>query len=283
MNRSILKLTVATIAILGSSQAFATDYSSGVVTKSPSVEYTPVEFGSGWYLRGDISFNVNGRKDSSSQFVTSIGADVESEYDDGFGVRVGFGYIVNPSFRVDLTAEHLLESEFEGAIQVNLNGLANTVAGLVPVNNIFGIERVDASYSATSFMVNGYYDLPKFGKFTPYVGAGVGISRVELNERRTLTCIPDTTQACGAPAAGAQGATVSDVVLLDTEETLYEVSYQLALGTSYELSQNLDLDVGYSYFTTGDGSEISYSDGTAIDSDAFSVHRVNVGLRYELF
>ncbi|MEM9277991.1 MAG: outer membrane beta-barrel protein [Pseudomonadota bacterium] len=287
MKLSILKFTVAAAALLNASTVFATDYNSGVVTKTPSAVQTPVEFGSGWYLRGDISFNLEARQETSSQFINSLGATTEAEYEDVIGYRVGFGYILNPSIRLEVAAEQTFDSEFDGSIGVNLTGLelqtVGGVTGQVPVNNIFGVEVIEADYDATNIMFNGYYDLPKIGHFTPYVGAGVGLSRIEFNERRTLTCIPDSTQTCGPPAAGAQGARVDDVVILDTEEVTYQFAYQLSVGTAYELSENLDLDVGYSYFSTNDGAEISYSDGTAIETDAFSVHKINVGLRYELF
>jgi len=62
MKRFVLNSTVAAIALLTASSAFASDYNSGVVTKTPSQGYTDVEFGSGWYLRGDITFNIRGKR-----------------------------------------------------------------------------------------------------------------------------------------------------------------------------------------------------------------------------
>ncbi|MEM7068217.1 MAG: outer membrane beta-barrel protein [Pseudomonadota bacterium] len=288
MNRSQLISTAALFAVVSASPALSGDYNSGIVTKSPSEEYTDVEFGSGWYLRGDITFNLHGEHDTTSQFVTALGTTVQADYDDVAGVRVGVGYIVNPALRVEVTAGHMLESSFDGDNIVNLPGLVEIVDPVLgnvqtPTNNIYGIENVTASYDATNLMFNAYFDLPTYGRFTPYLGAGAGISRIEYNERRTLTCIPDTTQTCGPPAAGAQATRVENVEVLNTEETSYNFAYQLAVGTAYELSENLDLDIGYSYFSTNDGPEINYSDGRAIETDAFSVHRVNVGLRYEIW
>ncbi len=282
MKRS-LKIGIAIFGSLAFSQAVvAGEYSSGVVDKAPEEVYTEVEFGSGWYLRGDISYNISGENESGTQFIAALGNTFEYEYNDAIGIRGGFGYQFNPNFRTDITIEQMFDSEFSGNFGVLLNGFNDPGGGPVAVNNIAGTETVDASYSASNLMVSAYFDLPLMGAFTPYVGAGVGVSRVNYAERRTLTCNPGPTESCVQPAAGPAGTQVTGVVL-DADDTYYSISYQLAVGTAYALSENLDLDVGYTYFSSSDGAELNYADGTAIDRDGFSIHRVNVGLRYEIW
>ncbi len=290
MKNSILCSSVAALSLLAVSSAFAGDYNSGIVTKTPSVEQTPVEFGSGWYIRGDISYNLGGQHEVSSQYIPSLGQTVVADYDDVIGYKVGFGYTFNPAFRMDLTGEASFDSEFGSVHGVNLTGsleVTDAVTGLVsyvPVANISGVETVEANYNSTNLMVNGYFDLPTIGRFTPYLGAGIGLARVEYNERRTVSCIPRPQETCSdGVVAGALGAQVDDVVVVNAEETSFTHAYQIHAGTAYALSDTLSLDVGYSYFATGDGPEINYTDGTAIDIDGYSVHKLNMGLRYELW
>jgi len=263
-------------------------YNSGVVRDAPESSYTNVEFGSGWYLRGDISWNMGGRSETGSQFIADIGNTLDFDYEDALALRVGAGFQFSPSWRLDFTAEQSLNSEFEGAFNVALNGLLLTDLGggvlvQVPVGNLLGVETVLAEYSAQNYLLNGYYDLPKFGKFTPYVGAGIGFSRINYQERRTVSCLPTVTQTCIQPTPGTQSTPVLDVVVLDRDETAFTLAYQAVIGTAYDLSDTLKLDVGYSYFRTGDGPKLSYSDGTAIDVGGYSVQKVHVGLRYELW
>ncbi len=263
----------------------AADYESGVVTEGPESSYTHVEFGSGWYLRGDISWNMHGEYGTESRFISALGVTAESEYSDAFAIRAGFGYRFNSALRMDFTAEQMLDSEFSGARVVNLDGdfVDPVTSAVTAVNDIYGVESISSDYSAANFMLNAYYDLPEMGRFTPYVGGGLGISRIRFSERRTLTCIPTPDEVCGPPAAGAQGITVADVVILDDEDINYTVAYQFALGTMYRLNENLSLDFGYNYFATGSGAKLEYSDGTGIEVDGLSVHKVTAGLIYEIW
>ena len=294
MKRKILAGLITGLAMTTAHGAFAGDYNSGVVTKGPSPEYTQVEYGSGWYLRGDITFNLDGEHEAGSQYIAALDATLDYDYEDVLGIQVGFGYIFNPHFRMDITAEATLDSEFDGTVAVTFDGLeavtdpATGVTTTTAVDYVPGTETIQASYNSTNLMVNGYFDLPTHGRFTPYIGGGVGVARVELNERRTVTCTPlnnvgTVVQTCGPPAPGAAGVTVADVEVVDRTSTEYLFAYQVAVGTAYQLTDNLALDVGYTYFSTGDGVDLDYSDGTAIDRDGFTTHKVKAGLRYDIW
>ncbi|MEO0329577.1 MAG: outer membrane beta-barrel protein [Pseudomonadota bacterium] len=289
MKRFLKSSQVVLFSLLSVTGVAAADYNSGVVTKTPSGGYTDVEYGSGWYLRGDITINLDTKQETEYEYISSIGRSLTADYEDTLGIKVGFGYIFNPSFRMDLAAEHTFESQFDGLFNVNFSGIEQVTDPATgnttnqQVTNIPGTETIDANYRASNIMLTGYYDLPTLGRFTPYLGAGLGVSRLEINETRTASCIPNSAQACGSPAAGNFGEAVQDVQTVNSEDVQYLFAYQLTAGTAYALTHNLALDVGYTYFSTGDGDDISYSDGTAINREGFSVHKVNVGLRYEIW
>lgn len=133
MKRLVSFTTMTAISLLLASQAFATDYNSGVVTKAPSPEYTNVEFGSGWYLRGDISYNVRGESESTLTSIDSTAGSflTQGDYDDTVGVRVGFGYYLSPNIRLELNAEQILDSNFDGIRAQNFGGSRDvTVVGV---------------------------------------------------------------------------------------------------------------------------------------------------------
>jgi opacity protein-like surface antigen len=303
MKRFVLNSTVAAIALLTSGGAFAADYNSGVVSKSPGGGFTDVEFGSGWYLRGDISFNLEGKSSGGAQTIDALAPSAEliTDYDDVLGFRVGAGYYVSPHFRIEATAETLLDSQFEGVFNRGFSGSREDAVGgldyfdsngqvtastdptfvgsyVTPIN---GTEQVDAEYHATNFMLNGYYDLNSFGNFTPYVGAGIGVSRISTSEVRTYNCIPGASvETCVFPA-GAAGEATSAVRTRD--DAYYAFAYSLSVGAAVSISENTKLDFGYSYSSIDGGDDLSYSDGSAISEDGFAIHQVRAGIRYDIW
>lgn len=317
MKRFVLNSTVATIALLTASSAFANDYNSGVVSKSPSQGYTDVEYGSGWYLRGDISYNIRGESESGAATLAApTGAiGVQADYDDSVGARIGAGYYVNSNFRLEGNVEGIFSSTFSGlspqrfggsrdvnvletdasgervttpdTIFFNSNGdVTGSNTGTYQriignrANTIDGTEEIEAEYSATSFMVNGYYDLPTMGKFTPYVGAGVGLGRLNYSQTRTLTCIAAPEETCAFPP-GTQGERTEQELTLSDE--FWAFAYQLNIGAAYRVSDRMSVDVGYSFTDFAGGEDLSYSDGTAIDDDGFKLHQVRAGIRYDIW
>jgi len=303
MKRFALNSTVAAIALLSASSAFANDYNSGVVTKTPSDGYTDVEFGSGWYLRGDITYNVNGRSSASVTTVPAIsgGNFVQTDYDDAVGARVGAGYYVSPNFRLEASVETLFNSEFDGVFQRSYGGSRVDAAGGIdffdsngqitgstspafigtfttPIN---GTETVDASYTANNFILNAYYDLNSVGTITPYVGAGAGFSRIATEETRTFNCIPGAAvETCAFPPGGAGEATTTT---RSRDDEYWAFAYQLSVGAAIAIDERMKLDIGYSYTNVDDGDEISYSDGTAVSDEGFELHQVRAGIRYDIW
>ena len=316
MKRFVLNSTVAAIALLTASSAFADDYNSGVVTKTPSETYTDVEFGSGWYLRGDITYNIDGRSNNTFRSVSDLNRNVQADYDDAVGARVGFGYHVSPNIRLELSAEAILDSEFGSfnsadfagqrdidvvtspgdptatppilpttapdTVFFNSNGdVTATAAGLftgTSTSPISGTEDFEASYSTSSLILNGYYDLASVGKFRPYVGIGAGIGRVNYNQTRTLVCTPAAGETC---AGGSTGTPTEVTLTLDDEYWTY--AYQFSVGTAIEVDERTSIDIGYSYTGFGSGDDLNYADGTGIDADGVKIHQVRAGIRYDIW
>ncbi len=316
MKRFVLNSTVAAITLFTASSAFADDYNSGVVSKTPSETYTDVEFGSGWYLRGDITYNIDGRSSNSFTSVSDLNRSVQADYDDAVGARVGFGYYVAPNFRIEASVESILDSEFGYFSSVGFAGQRNidvvtspgdptatppvlpttapdtvffdangtvtgTAAGLftgATTGAISGTEDFEASYSTSSLIINGYYDLASVGKFKPYIGIGGGIGRVNYNQSRKLVCAAASNETC---VVGSTGATTEVTLTLDDEYWTY--AYQLSVGAAIEVDERTSIDIGYSYTGFGEGDDLSYADGTGIDAEGVRIHQIRAGIRYDIW
>jgi len=106
---------------------------------------------------------------------------------------------------------------------------------------------------ATSLMGNAVVDLDMVGPVQPYIGAGVGLAKVELD---------------GASPFGGTTVNGSDTV----------GALQLLAGASYRLNEQVDLFTDYRYFTTRD-ADFTTAAGTTT-SMKLSTHSVLAGLRF---
>ena len=106
--------------------------------------------------------------------------------------------------------------------------------------------------SAFTFLFNYYFDIPTKYPIKPFLTAGVGVSRIEIND-------------LGFPEViGGE---------IDESDTVF--AYQFGFGASWAMSRSLDLELKYRYFGTQDPSF------DTIDAE-YSSHNVILGLRIAL-
>ena len=158
------------------------------------------------------------------------GIATSSDFDPGFAVNVGLGYAYGNGVRVEL--------DF---------GYANPSVG-----EIDGAASPEGDASATSFMLNGYYDFINESQFTPYLGAGIGTAIVDFDGVR--------------PIGGSQ---------IDDDDTVF--AYQAIAGIAYRANDHIDLFTEYRYLGTTDSS-LSTVAGASVDSE-YRDHRFLIGLR----
>src|SRR5664279_1966006 len=123
----------------------------------------------GWYLRGDIGFSNQKLGSLFSQQYNTPGLSSVQNVDRGFDSApffgLGVGYAVNRWLRFDVTGEYRGAANFHGLDIGTLSG------------GSFSVDRYTASKSELTFLFNGYVDLGTWYNVTPFVGAGVGMSR----------------------------------------------------------------------------------------------------------
>lgn len=311
---SRLLLSSAALAAWPLAQAVAADYDAPLyIEEAP--EYVPVEIGSGWYLRGDVSYNFS-RDYTKFDFADADPLDpLEQE---GFGETqtvvggtVGFGYHFNDIFRADVNVGLLSMSEArsfgtraggcavtETVTVVSYDGNGDPIdppdVTVNPANADCYAEST-AKSSAWTGMANVYADLGTVAGFTPYVGAGLGLVytpvKVTVNDRicsasETVESISGvsqttTTQLC----AGQQSASAEDVAYPGTKIDRNNVSlvYSLGAGLSYQMSQNTSIDVGYHWITAPGAEYVTLRNNDIGIAKGMDIHQVKVGLRYDLW
>lgn len=242
-------LGTAAVTLMACS-AIAADVIEAPVEPAPVVvEHAPVA-ASGWYLRGDIDYHWSDVDDI--EYITytppGTGAFTSTELDGSWSIGGGVGYRMNDYLRADLTVDYLADADFTGSTSGTCGGLPCT--------------SVDSSsYSALLVLANAYVDLGTYGGFTPYIGAGIGGAHVSWDDLNN---------------------SVGGVVTTHGGASNWRFAYALHAGTSYCISDNLDLDVGYRYSHIEGGRMFEFAPiaGPGFD-DGIDNHEVRAGLRYK--
>ncbi|MEP9386106.1 outer membrane protein [Mesorhizobium sp. KR9-304] len=273
MNLSLrIALLLAATAPLA---AQAADYDPPIFVEE-AAEYVPVEVGSGWYLRGDVGYvfdsSIDGVDYTAFDGVGDVSASFNSaSIDTDFTWGGGFGYRFTDYFRADATIDGF-RADFDGSTSSGVPCLADPDVGTTCRS------ENSSEVSAISVMANGYVDLGTYVGFTPYVGAGAGMSYVSWHDLNDRTYCVDGLALCASD--DAVGSTSHG------GEDGWRFTYALMAGVAYDISKNFKLDVGYKYRNIDGGDMFGWDSGDTFGDGTYGnieTHEVRLGLRYELW
>ena len=235
------------------------------------VEHDPeraVEFGSGWYLRGDLGATLWNRPRISfdaPQFVTPStvsGIDLENT----ISVSGGFGYRFDRYFRADVTLDYHTETDYEARLAGDC---------LTGTSNCTSVET--AILADYVLLANAYADLGNFKGFSPYVGAGIGAAWMEWSRYNSRVTCNSNCDSFTAPY-------VADIPHRTSDH--WRFAYALMAGLGYDFTENLTLDLGYRFLSIADGQmtqEVTQNGQQgAVNYDDLYAHEIRVGLRYKI-
>jgi opacity protein-like surface antigen len=247
-------LTMAIVTAV-STPAFAADLPPMLRPQPVHVE----EFGSGWYLRGDIGMSAQ-RVDrlENALFPTAVALTFldEGGFEGAPFGGVGLGYRLNSWLRFDATIEYRAKAGFHALDRFDNGGTPNS-------NDYTGTK------SEWVGLVNAYVDIGTWGGVTPFIGAGVGFSRNTISHFRDLNVVTDTL---------AYGE--------ETSKT--ELAWAVYAGLAYRISSNATVEFAYRYLHLGDaesGDLIAFGGANAVYNPMIfreiTSHDFKLGLRYE--
>ena len=226
---------------------------------------------SGWYLRGDISYNFidmdSPRVDSAwldGQRISMVG--IEDQY----GLGIGIGYQFSQDFRADITGEYSPGAEIKSASVGGCGGI-----GLKSPKGCIGLG--DLEFSTYQLRANAYADLGNFMGFTPYLGAGVGAAYVQWSDVKGVSNCQ--LSRCKDGRGKEQNAISFDA----SGEGSWRLAWAVHAGVSYDINDQTKLDLAYTYNRIeGDGI---FGAGNSISAhdQGFDNHVVRIGLRYQIW
>ena len=247
----------AVLLALSGMSAFAADIIEPPVVEAP---LPAPDFG-GWYIRGDIDYHWAEFRgaDYITYGVTCCGlADPGTgsfdfgDLDGAFSLGGGVGYQITNYLRTDLTADYWFSSDF--------NGQTSGTCGGAPC-----VSSDTSSWSAWLLLANAYADLGTYYGFTPYVGAGIGGAHVSWDDLHN---------------------TIDGFTTVHEGSDNWRFAWALMAGTSYCLTDNLKLDVGYRYSRVNGGRMFELAPVTGPGAgpgfdNGFNVHEARAGVRYQ--
>ncbi|WP_246748663.1 outer membrane protein [Rhizobium setariae] len=274
-----IRRSLATVAITLGFASAAAAFDMPPPIDAPEIETDGIaSTTSGWYIRGDLGYNVSTESDAPTYRNYNFATDsyVTNSFDkhrfsNNVTLNTGAGYQFNEFLRTDLTLDYF-GSTFKG--KADRQKPCTFFTG----NGAYGsCAYKQQDMTALGLLANGYVDLGTYWGLTPYVGAGAGVSYVKWGDvEQSRLC--HNTNSCGGidfTAADQDGA------------DSWRFTYALMAGMSYDVTENMKLDFGYRYSQIDGGDMFGFSRfetaagafGTKGKDKGLSRHEFRTGIR----
>jgi opacity protein-like surface antigen len=194
----------------------------------PGVPLCAEEEFSTWYLRGDIGITNQKVKQLENLILPANATHVNMEFDSSSLFGLGIGFQFNNWLRLDATGEFRGNSDFTGLDIINGDPKFT--------------DEYRAKKSEWLFLLNAYADLGTWWCVTPFVGAGIGFSRV------TISSFTDTCTTC----KNGDGTAGPGVAFADTASQ-WNFAWALHAGLAFQATNNMTVEFAYRYVSLGDG------------------------------
>jgi len=258
------------LALIGGLLPVVASLPGALAADMPDVDYAPPvqEFGSNWYLRGDVGYVLQDSSASGSSSLFDMNTGLlygtsfsPADLDNTWTIGGGFGFKATEWLRFDVTGD------YRGEASGTLNGTFSTYDAWSGTWSTGGNSRdFEGRLSTALFLANAYLDLGTWSGFTPYVGAGIGAGYLSLTN-----------------------LDIQDVGVTTDFDGKWSFAWALMAGASFQVSPNWLLDFGYRYtsisgvdFTSGvDGVDgLGYMGEAAVHVDDITAHEFRVGARF---
>jgi opacity protein-like surface antigen len=210
---------------------------------------------SGWYLRGDIGMSNQKLKELDYfRYATAPGFTWldKGGFDSAPFFGLGIGYQFNNWFRMDLTGEYRGKADFHALDRYDT-----------------GSNEYGGTKSEWLFMANAYVDLGTWWCVTPFIGAGVGFAKINIDHFTDMN-----TLAAGGGYAESGSTT--------------NFAWALHAGLAYKVTPNFTVELAYRYLDMGDGETgIAYNLNGTTSGQVFTFkditsHDIKFGMRWAL-
>ncbi len=222
--------------------------------------FASAQDGSGWYLKGGLGYGAHTDLDITEGIV----GDTEAEANGVF--NLGLGFHIDDNWRLELDGTSMYNDH---------GGISNTPAS-------FAKLRTDA------LMINALYDFNDFGKWAPYVGAGVGLVRSDATlSSHDFPNVDNNGQIRNPTCVGSRSTADGFDCNYNDEDS--GLGWQLLAGLGYDITEKLTWDTSYRYMQASDmdfsGTFSNALTGASTPAQAevegIGAHQILTGFRYK--
>lgn len=205
------------------------------------------------YLRGYIGMTEQEADDITNDIIKAGNFTIfNKEFDSAPFIGFGVGIRRSDRFRFDGTGEYRGKATFHGLDKDNTFSATNEYSGVK---------------SEWLFLANAYWDIGTHRGFTPYLGAGIGVAEVTLDNFTDVNVKTNAIHWAG-------------------KNSEWNLAWALHAGVAYEISPDLTFDMGYRFTYLGDGKTgtfRTYDNTTSpgpLTLEDITSHDVHIGLRW---
>ncbi len=212
-----------------------------------SASVTPAAAAEDWY----VNFSAGGTSTQDSDVNVPLIAPIvlETTQDRGPIVLGAIGKRFPSGLRVEGELSYR-KNDFE-----DIKATGTTTVSGVTITGTNVPVALTGDVTSFGFMANVAYDFMKDDKFHPYVLAGVGGTKISVND-----------------------ATVGGLLLADDDD--FVLAYQIGVGVNYDFTDNMALGISYRFFGASD-ADLTASDGTTNFDIEYLNHSIMAGLTYK--
>lgn len=253
-----------------------------------------VEFGSGWYIRGDLgATNTEKLGISDVPAFRTVNADgtfnpsvnpqapalgFTNSNSLGYDASIGAGYQINRWLRTDVVGDFHKPVSTSGtgqskACQIGYQGTPAAgppFTGEVPILTQCA-PTLAGKLQSYDVLFNAYVDLGTWYHVTPYVGAGAGISFGHYSASSQWRQANNAPYNVNFADVLTPSITYNENWDRSSSGTYYNFAWALMAGAAIDIYDHTKLDVGYRYLNLGKVNGIS---------NTLYSHEVRAGVRY---
>lgn len=194
---------------------------------------------------------------------TFYNTDADESIYPNISTAIGFDFskISKINARAELEYTYKDNAQFSSNINkltIEMDGNSETIDAPNGTQSLFISEL-----KSQSLMFNAYYDFKNASKFTPYLSAGAGVTRIK--NKQTLN---------------SEFPLENGFNLSDTSDTF---TWSAGAGVAYKVTENVALDLAYRYVDAGEieFNNNFFQEGVNLKSTADLVsHDYSLGIRY---
>lgn len=248
----------------------------------PSPDHVPahsdekVEFASNWYVRGDLAY----AQETFPKIAPDFSFDSSSSALNTYRAGAGMGYKVNDWFRTDLVLDYRsrIQAVGIGATRTCITGMALDPAGFPVVTATDTCSgHFDTEIHRWDLLANGYFDIGSWNGFTPYIGAGAGMTWARTKQSVYWT------MSNGLPYQASFNLNAGNNFYFNFDRSQSHMNYQFAwavmTGVAIAMTDHAQLDVGYRFLNLGSITGLSGVTGTSVTQKVY-VNELRAGVRY---